>query len=89
MSICTEKLNAKIDAIATKEDLADFISEFRDGLSLAPDEWKNFSLENFFGAMEAWIRVIDSYTKNTGDNDVATPSWKTFAKILCAAKVYE
>jgi hypothetical protein len=83
------ELKVKIDSIATKEDLADFISEFKEGLLLAPDEWENLSLESFLGAMEAWIRVIDSYAKNTGDNDVAIPSWKTFAKILCAAKIYE
>ncbi|MGE8066235.1 DUF7660 family protein [Pseudomonas sp. NPDC089569] len=40
-------------------------------------------------AMEAWIRSIDMYAKNSGDSDVTSPSWSTFAKILCASKIYE
>jgi hypothetical protein len=75
--------------IQTKEDLADFVAEFRDGLILNPDEWENSDLESFLAAMEDWIRSIDSYAKNTGDTDATIPSWSTFARILCAAKIYE
>ena len=39
--------------------------------------------------MEAWVRAIDMYAKNSGDKTITIPSWSTFAKILCAAKVYE
>ena len=75
--------------IQTKEDLADFISEFREDLKLNSADWENPDLERFLAAMEAWIRSIDMYAKNSGDNDVGSPSWSTFAKILCASKVYE
>jgi len=75
--------------IYTKEDLADFIGEFREGLVLNPDDWENPGLESFLSAMETWIRSIDMYAKNSGDSDVVSPSWRTFAKILCASKVYE
>ena len=79
----------RIVDIHTKEDLADFIGEFREGLVLNVDEWENPSLEGFLTAMEAWVRSIDMYAKNSGDSDVVNPSWRTFAKILCASKVYE
>ncbi|VFR36575.1 hypothetical protein ANDA3_4395 [plant metagenome] len=46
-------------------------------------------MEDFLSAMLAWIGSIESYVKNTGDEDVTQPSWKTFAKLLCVAKIYE
>ena len=79
----------RVRDIQTKEDLADFVREFREGLLLNPDDWENPDLEGFLAAMEAWIRSMDMYAKNSGDSDVTTPNWSTFAKILCASKVYE
>lgn len=79
----------RVRDIQTKEDLADFVGEFREGLVLNPDDWENPDLERFLAAMEAWIRSIDIYAKNSGDSDVTSPSWSTFAKILCASRVYE
>jgi hypothetical protein len=75
-----------VDSVKT---LAHFIGELRLNLIAEPSEWENPSLERFLEAMEAWINTIDSYEKNTGDVDIRNPSWKTFAKILYAAKVYE
>ena len=80
---------SNIDQVQTKEDLADFIGGLKAELLLSPQEWENKTLEEFLESMEAWIIVIDSYAKNMGDSEVLTPSWKTFAKILCAAKIYE
>lgn len=82
-------MNKDIDFIDTKEDLADFVSGLREELKKSPDEWENQTLDRYLDAMESWIRVIDAYSKNTGDIEALSPSWKTFAKILCAAKVYE
>lgn len=79
----------EIDSISTKEDFADFVSGLREELANNPDEWENQTLDRFLDAMESWIRMIDAYSKNTGDVEALSPSWKTFAKILCAAKVYE
>ncbi|MGC5700860.1 hypothetical protein J4P02_11740 [Pseudomonas sp. NFXW11] len=79
----------QVEDIQTKEEFADFVEAFRKELILAPDEWDNPDLDRFLGAMEAWVRAIDMYAKNSGDKGVVNPSWRTFAKILCAAKVYE
>lgn len=79
----------RVAAIQTKEELASFIEELCEGLTTAPDKWENSDLERFLFAMATWIRSIDMYAKNTGDIDVVHPGWSTFAKILCAAKVYE
>jgi uncharacterized protein YukE len=82
-------MSKEIESINTREDLADFVSSLREELAKNPDEWENQTLDRFLDAMESWIRVIDAYSKNTGDIESLSPSWKTFAKILCAAKVYE
>ena len=79
----------RVRDIQTKEDLADFVGEFREGLVLNPNDWENPDLERFLAAMEACVRSIDMYAKNSGDNKVISPSWSTFARILCASKVYE
>lgn len=78
-----------IEHIDTKNDLANFIGELRSNLISNPADWENPSLDRYLEAMEAWIKSMDSYKENTGDMDVMRPNWRTFAKILYAAKVYE
>jgi hypothetical protein len=79
----------QVGDIQTKEDLADFVAKLREDLILNRGEWENPDLERFLAAMESWVRSIDMYAKNTGDTDATIPSWSTFARILCAAKIYE
>jgi hypothetical protein len=81
--------NKEIDAINTKEDLAEFLSGLRKDLIENPGDWENQTLDRYLDAMESWIRVIDAYSKNTCDIEALSPSWRTFAKILSAAKIYE
>ena len=81
--------NKEIDSISTKEDLAEFLFFLRNDLIENPGGWENQTLDRYLDAMESWIRVIDAYSKNTGDAEALSPSWKTFAKILSAAKIYE
>lgn len=81
--------NREIDSINTKEDLAEFLFGLRKDLIENPGDWENQTLDRYLDAMESWIRVIDAYSKNTGDTEALSPSWRTFAKILSAAKIYE
>jgi len=81
--------NKEIDPIKTKEDLAEFLLGLRKDLIENPGDWENQTLDRYLDAMGSWIRVIDAYSKNTGDIEALSPSWKTFAKILSAAKIYE
>ncbi|MDF3189044.1 MULTISPECIES: DUF7660 family protein [Pseudomonas] len=55
----------RVRDIQTKEDLADFVGEFREGLVLNPNDWENPDLERFLAAMEACVRSIDMYAKKT------------------------
>jgi len=79
----------EISYIENGDQLADFVNALRENLLQHSDEWENLDLERFLTAMEAWIRSLNSYARNSGDSSVMVPTWSTFAKILCAAKVYE
>lgn len=83
------ELDDQIESIETREDFAEFLNVFRESLASQPDEWENPTLEKFLDAMEAWVNSMEGYVINSGDTDVLRPSWRTFAKILSAASVYE
>jgi hypothetical protein len=82
-------LSDQINDVESKERLADFVAALAIDLRENAREWENVSLDRFFGAMEAWIRDMDGYYKNTGQPILDTPTWRTFADILFAARVYE
>ncbi|APQ10304.1 hypothetical protein BJP27_01835 [Pseudomonas oryzihabitans] len=82
-------LGEKIEGIKTREEFADFIFALKEDFELNPGGWENPTLERFLDAMEAWVRAMNFYAINSGDKEVLIPSWKTFAKILFASKIYE
>jgi hypothetical protein len=82
-------LSDQIKSIESKEALADFVGNLRSDLEKNREGWENPTLERFLEAMESWIVAMDSYYKNTGQQIPEKPSWRTFADILYAAKIYE
>jgi hypothetical protein len=85
----TLALHKKIEAISSKDALADFVAELRSDLETSGDSWENPTLDRYLEAMEAWIRDMDGYYKNSGQPVPESPSWRTLADILYAAKIYE
>lgn len=83
------ELHQRIDVINTKDDLAEFVAALRLDLEANPNEWENPTLERFLLAMEDWIRSMDNYYKNTGQQIPQVPTWRTLADILLASKMYE
>ncbi len=82
-------LHKKIEKISSKDDLAEFIAELRLDLENNLDDWENPTLDRFLAAMEDWIRSMDNYYKNTGQQIPQMPTWRTLADILYASKIYE
>jgi hypothetical protein len=78
----------KIERIKTADDLADFVAYLRDDLADDLDSWENPTLERFLDAMEAWLRDARRYNEGIKGKSFE-PSWKMFADILYAAKIYE
>jgi hypothetical protein len=83
------ELHERANQIGSKEDLADFVGALRADLATNPGTWENPNLDLFLEAMEEWIRAMNNYYVNTRQPPVRQPTWKTFADILMAAKVYE
>ena len=83
------ELHERIDLIKTKDDLADFVEALKNDLISHPEEWENRTLERFLDAMSAWIKSVEGAYKNLGKEVPVRPSWKIFADILYASKIYE
>ena len=83
------ELKERVTAIASKQDLADFVGALRKELETQGEEWENPTLERFLEAMQAWIEDSDGYYANTGQPVPVQPTWRTFAEILIASKIYE
>jgi hypothetical protein len=75
--------------ITSKEELADFIETLRDDFIEHQAGWENTTLDQFLDAMAAWVRSMDNAYRNMGAEPPASPSWRLFANILAAAKIYE
>jgi len=83
------ELHEQIATVDTKEKLADFVEALLEDLLRRSDQWENPTLERFLEAMQAWIRAMDQNYENRGLGPNAAASWRTFAEILYAAKIYE
>ena len=82
-------LGSRIDSIASREDLADFVQALRDDLLSDPKSWENATLERFLEALAAWVRDMDGFFQNQGVSMPMQPSWKLVGDMLLAAKLYE
>ena len=83
------KLNEQVAAVASKQDLSDFVGALRKDLESQGGDWENPTLERFLEAMQAWIEDSDGYYLNAGQFVPVEPTWRTFAEILIASKIYE
>ena len=83
------ELHKQIAGIESKDDLVSFIRALREDLQSNKAQWENATLERYLRAMEDWIESMDGYYLNTGQPVPQSPSWKTFADILYASKMYE
>ncbi|MGN5955886.1 DUF7660 family protein [Sphingobacterium lactis] len=65
--------------MSSKQDFLKFISLLRENLEDNSNEWENNDLESFLTGLEGYCIDYD------GDD----PSWRVFAELLLAARVYE
>lgn len=89
METAGKELSELIADIQSKEDLVQFVALLRDDLIQNPESWENSSLERFFEAMGAWMTDADDDHRKMGQGTAMEPSWKSFAAILYASKIYE
>jgi hypothetical protein len=80
---------SRVEKIDSRADLVDFIKELRDDCLKNSLSWENRDLPSFLGALAAWAEDMDGYYKNCGKVVPSAPNWRTFAKMLAAARAYE
>jgi hypothetical protein len=78
------ELHEMVERVDSKESFLEFVAALRADWQLRADqpEWENPDLGRFLDAMQAW-------TEDMGERVPAAPSWRTFAEMLIAAKIYE
>jgi hypothetical protein len=81
----------RAERLSSRSEFVEFIDELRQNLTEHPDEWENQSLELFLTGLRGFAANAEGYYVNIGeaDVDVETPTWRGFADMLLAAKVYE
>ncbi|MNW02728.1 hypothetical protein D3C71_1985600 [compost metagenome] len=75
------EIHELVNQVKSKEDLIYFLSQLRNDLNQNNRDWENQTLESYLEAMEAWLTDYS--------NIPSQPTWKTFADILYASKIYE
>ncbi|MBS2024110.1 MAG: hypothetical protein JST92_17035 [Deltaproteobacteria bacterium] len=75
--------------VRTYRDLAEFVRRLAADLEAHPADWENPDLPRFLEAMGAWIGSLEGYYRNQGGAIPLHPSWRTFAEILAASRIYE
>lgn len=83
------KVDQAIDSIRSREDFVSFVRMLLFDLRDNAEEWENNVLESYLEAIAAWVDDMEGYYQNRGEPVPEYPTWKTFAEILLAAKIYE
>jgi XTP/dITP diphosphohydrolase len=78
------EISEMVELVTTRADLARFIDALRSDLETNAQEWENTTLDRFLGAFGQW--VVDSAHLPT---DTSEPVWRTMARTLHAASLYE
>ena len=82
-------LQEQVAEIVTRDDLVVFIERLRSDLESNSAQWENPTLGAFLAALGSWIEDMHGYYLNHGREPPTTPSWRTVAEMLAAARVYE
>jgi hypothetical protein len=78
------------ETIGTKDEFVAFAKAFLENFRHHPEEWENDSLESFLVGLAGFAQNSEGYYVNIGAAiDPAAPTWRLFADILLAARIYE
>jgi hypothetical protein len=83
------KLVEMVNGVDSKKALSEFIAALADDCAADPEAWENVTLHQYLLALTGWLEASDGYYRNFGLPVPQTPSWKTIAEMLIAARVYE
>jgi hypothetical protein len=86
----TGEVTALINRVSSPEDFARFVDALRKELMESPQTWESLTLPDYLEAMSAWLRDA-SRSKDSPAHAFLNEgaSWRTFARIMTAASIYE
>jgi hypothetical protein len=78
------------EGITSRIEFIEFTQRLLNNFRNHPEEWDNDTLANFLEGLAGFVRSMDGYYRNCApDVDCDVPTWRVFADILLAARVYE
>lgn len=85
-----EALVKKAHSVASKADFTEFAKLLLQNYRSHPEKWDNASVEELLDGLVGFVGDMEGYYKNARIAvDLERPSWRVFADILMAARVYE
>jgi hypothetical protein len=89
-SLYGDALVEKGKAVNSRADFVEFAKALLENFDEHPEEWDNASPKEFLQGLVGFVDNIEGYYQNIGMKlDLENPSWRVFADILLAARVYE
>jgi hypothetical protein len=77
------------ERVETREEFCEFVKELFANFQQHPEEWENNSMDAYLEGIGLFAKSMDGYYRNIGERiDCDTASWRIFADILLAARVY-
>lgn len=79
-----------VEQLNSKADFVRFLEALKRDSDANSESWENSTVPTFIGAMFGWAVDSEGYYENLGiEIDTSGPSWRFFADVLLAARVYE
>lgn len=79
-----------LQTMETKDDFDAFLALLLLDLEENSEFWQNQDLFDFIGGLAAYARTPGGYLQDEGVAiDVAKPSWRLFADMLCGARSFD
>lgn len=76
--------------VTTRQQFVEFVGALHSNYKTNSEEWENDRLDLFLSGLEGFSEDCPGYYKNQDiPVDPDQPSWRVFAEILLASRVYE
>lgn len=75
--------------VMTRESLAAMIYDLCEDFQRRGEEWENRTVEDYLGALAAWITDSPGSYRHLGEEMPPNGDWTFFARALSAAVIYE
>jgi hypothetical protein len=79
----------EVEAIRSREDLAEFLVRLSTKVREGTFPMENTASPDLVNAAGRWVRAMDGFFMNRGEEVPEVPDWAMIAAVFCAALMYE